>query len=433
MYLKFLTLLGKITTVFLIIATAFSMQGRLDVYANSSIKTEALLTISYNKPVTFFELSQNLKKDIQNQDLVRVTNLTASLDLGSNTQTFSLSNEDQPSSKFLKNFYRQASAVIPSMITLKEEGKIDTLNKALLNKYTTEQLKYSKKVNSDIAIKSLTIVGSLKNLETLKTGKVSKNAEIAFLSVSELELIGKKIDAEVGKVKKPQDKLAVAQKEIQKIAKANPVDSVSLTEAQIAELDKTMIKDLSGNIAPSQATLKKLNLSNSDTIKVRKMIGDYNNVPVESKDGSLQSMESIKNSAVLQKEVQKRDTLLDKAQMILFGEVSGNAWYSSGGYWGMWYSIDTQWWGIQLKLNRTALDNIVNFAAGTVWSMLWTPLIAACAYVVVAFTVCVWIVRSILSAAVWGIRNWIVSQPWWCRNGATVNANWNGQWGVSCY
>lgn len=202
-----------------------------------------------------------------------------------------------------------------------------------------------------------------------------------------------------------------------------------LKNNKIKYLDFSIVKELE----------KEFKIKNNDTVEsiVKNNLAKYKITQNQIK--------SISEEIIKTKQINIQDELTDQQTSSLEttlasivesnGTIKANAFTSSGEKFGMWYKIETNGWGLQLLLNRKVIDTAINFGAGLIWSILWTPAIGVCVYIaLVLYYPCVWLVRSILSAIVWNMRDYIVKDSsWLCNRGLGINLNWNGNWSKWCY
>jgi hypothetical protein len=345
----------KVLALFLMIATCLSIQSSLSVTAHEQIKQESFVTINYSNTINLEELRNRLSLDIKNYDTVLINNLSASINIGNQNQTFSLNNEAEKTGNFLRNYIRQNRAFIPTLLTIQQENKQDESYKAIVSKYSRDELKNANKNKSDIRIKSLTISGSNANINKIKQGKTSFGGNVEYFKLAEIQAKAEQIEKKLSGITNPDEKLKVIQQEIQtnfiqNNQKVAPV--IDLNQNQIQEVDKQLSRDLNGGLFVDNNKIKPLGLTDNQISSIKAALTNYNQIPLEEKDGSNQAITSVVQSTTMQKELQKQDTILDKADMIINGSVDGKAWT----YWGSnGFNIQFEWWGYGVKVPSWAI------------------------------------------------------------------------------
>jgi hypothetical protein len=356
--LKSATLMNAIRALvssILIFATIISFYNSLNVSADNKVKTEVLATINYNKPIKLEALKNNLNSDITNLNKILIKSLSAQITIGDKTQTFTVQNESEKSGKFLYNYNRQFQAFIPTLLTIKSENKLDDSNKAIIKKYTKSELESLKKLKSEPNITSLTLTGSKVDIEKIKKGKSGMDSTIYDFNLMELEDKAKELDKRLNSINDKEEKAKLIQSELDKTLgntspKIKPI--LNLTQEQINQIDKILDKDLNGNLFLNSSKIKSLGLSKEQISSITTALKSYNKIPLEVKDGSNQAIESIVNSPIMQKEIDKQDTILDKANMIINGSVEGRAWCQE-------YTFTSyHWWGFSSSINKCKANNV---------------------------------------------------------------------------
>jgi hypothetical protein len=176
------------------------------------------------------------------------------------------------------------------------------------------------------------------------------DSTIYDFNLMELEDKAKELDKRLNSINDKEEKAKLIQSELDKTLgntspKIKPI--LNLTQEQINQIDKILDKDLNGNLFLNSSKIKSLGLSKEQISSITTALKSYNKIPLEVKDGSNQAIESIVNSPIMQKEIDKQDTILDKANMIINGSVEGRAWTFEG---QNGFNIQFEWWGYGVKV-----------------------------------------------------------------------------------
>jgi hypothetical protein len=377
----------------------------------AQVPQEALLMMEFPSDTSLKSVIQNIKKELPSRNLndISITSIGSQLDFEGQNQTFSKANEDSLNAQqFADRYQRSQVAFLKTLVTFKEADEKNQdyeskeAIKPLMNKYSKDVFNKTLKkyqVKSPL-ISSITFSGSLANLTALKGKVVAKSSNL--IDLIDMQNQAKSIKIKADKEVTQDGKVKTANEEIQKLfskeVDKNPelknqindqTDLSGITPNQIKAIDDNVKTDINGNkyISNNEIKLAVSTLNLEQVKNVQKAIANFNNTSTESKDGSLQSIQNVKETSTIKKAEISQDSTIEKLIDAVgsFGSVKANAqWCSRYGYTN-WY-----WWGTQTYANSCLINDIKNGYAslGTIISVLSaSPCSWACAIIGAAMIV----------------------------------------------
>ena len=126
------------------------------------------------------------------------------------------------------------------------------------------------------------------------------------------------------------------------------ISKLDLTQDQIKIIDQLVKKDITGNNFVDANLIKsKANLNDQQVNEVVKAMNNYNQLPTELKDGTINSVQATTATTTLKNVEKDEATPLEKVISFVseFGNVKASAWCSS--QYGGWVN----WSGVYLRAN----------------------------------------------------------------------------------
>ncbi len=253
---------------------------------------------------------------------------------------------------------KQIKPVLKNLDNAKlQESKKEVKKKNLLEKLLNNSL-------SSVKISSLSLQGSVKTLETIKT-QISKDfnkatVEIQYVTTQELKTqqkqIEDKINDKITKEKKSKEQ-ATAEvldqylKEFTANQQNSNLGNITKETVDKVESIKT-IDENTGNVDLSQDKLSKLKLTKDEEKSVKKAISEFNKLSIAQKS-------NLNN--ILREEGKNIANSTNSKTAIIDGLVSGVKAEAGGcsQYLSWWWN----WWGIRVYLNNCLVNDITLSAA----------------------------------------------------------------------
>ena len=437
-----------VTTTVLITALIGGLSSNLwtqQVNTQSNIATpEAMLTVEYSAGTLLGTAINNIKNQLPKKNInsITIANISNKLDFDGRTQTFSKSNEDNKNSnEFVNSFKKSQNAFLKTLVGFKSaddkrqnyESK-DVIS-PLIKKYSADtinrtQAKYAK---NPATITGLTLSGSIENLNRLNNSTNLGATSVMFTNILEAQKQGEILRSKLVGITDEKQKMDILNQEIQKTLPAqlrsqqSNMPKLDLTQDQIKTIDQLVKKDISGNNFVDANLIKsKANLNDQQVDEVVKAMNNYNQLPTELKDGTINSVQATTATTTLKNVEKDEATPLEK--VISFVSEFGNVKASAIGYGCYWINPWINWGGMGFEMSSCIKSLIINGSAGALWGLILTAVQGYCIYAGPYYPLCIGLSSAIAGMIIWGIRDQIVNR--WCPNNIYAYISWNQTWGM---
>ena len=136
------------------------------------------------------------------------------------------------------------------------------------------------------------------------------------------------------------------------------ISKLDLTQDQIKTIDQLVKKDIAGNNFVDANLIKsKANLNDQQVNEVVKAMNNYNQLPTELKDGTINSVQATTATTTLKNVEKDEATPLEKVISFVseFGNVKGQAYCDYNAWADSYY-----WWGIRFRGAACYAQNLRN-------------------------------------------------------------------------
>jgi hypothetical protein len=436
--LKIFNKVRDLIIVALIILSMFSIVNYLikvetDAQSDKFRNTEATIAIQLKNNVTL----DNLIKNLSTNNKFAVVNLIGGIDI--NNHQFPVSLNGEFTIKQVKSeFSKQAYQFLNNLKKIKNKNIKNIISKAnlfpdkntlnnlelILNKIDINQIDQAgwSLFWQGSKVYSLTLVGSLTELNKIKSRLVDISEHSSIITQIEIEKIQQKLIKTLGdgKDQKLNEKRDLSEIVSTKVQKDQPFEDRELSQEVVDKVNNVLKTDLYGKKSFNNEDLDKLDISIEDKSTTKILINQYNEVP-----------EFAKNNIVsLLKDFDTGSNLIEKVGNVFDGiEVEANStenlidrlWRDAGSI----LSFSASWDKVSLWAANWVIGGL-SFAVGNQRERLFIPLyrflINTCYIFWSVLATCLAINAVLASAIIWSFAGWLANFVR-CWGGVRINMN----------
>jgi hypothetical protein len=423
-------LFQKISSVILLLALTLSL-FRINLLAqtvDTSLSSQAVLGVNFTQAVSDSKVTRLLNQANSDRSLNIVT-ASSQITIGGKTQTFSWDNQDKLNFNDYFTSYQSAyRALLDTLVVLEQEesaGNVyydeldEQTSEVLTDKYSTPELQKTKSQSPKIKLDTLTIAGSLKQLQSLKDSSFGGLAgDVVLIDNSKLKAELDETKLQLQSATSELERQVIIQESVKELTEElglpepqTPAIELNLSQEQIQAISTLTTTDPSGSVILSPNQLNQLNLSPDQKQAVEESIQQFNELPTGVKDGSDQALAEVMETPSFDKELSQETSLGTKLVRAVKGEVQAEAaWCNSR------IPVRTYWWGHSAHINQCALDTIAT--SGNILSVIIGALGGtACSAICIT-------IAAVIQIQIHYIQ-WLNSR---CGgNGVMLYRNWSGQ------